>query len=38
MIWDANLFHMEKPNANEKERVVGFRISDIKVPTLSKSM
>jgi len=23
MIWDANSFHMEELNANEKERVVG---------------
>jgi hypothetical protein len=36
MIWDSHSFSMEKPNADEKEQAMGFRISITIVQCISK--
>lgn len=36
MIWDSHFSHLEEPNVDEKERVVGFHIGTITMFGLSK--
>jgi hypothetical protein len=35
MIWDSNSYSMEEPNANEKERAMGFQMDNIVVLSFS---
>jgi hypothetical protein len=37
MIWDANLFCIEKPNVNESEQTMGFHTTITMMQNLSKN-
>jgi hypothetical protein len=38
MIWDANSFKMEEPNANEQEQTMGFHTNITTMQGISKGV